>query len=134
MIIRTVQLHSVSHHGRRGPGGASDLSAQACGKVQHQLSWASTHVSGQQNWRSLSLVQILSETQWADGYTVLSARVGCQMGVPAMNKTIPYKWDDFTMLGLIERNPFVLVVNPKSSIKTFADFEKKIKNGEELVQ
>ena len=63
--------------------------------------------------------------------TLLSARVGCQMGVPAMNKTIPYKWDDFTMLGLIERNPFVLVVNPKSSIKTFADFEK-IKNGEEL--
>ena len=63
-----------------------------------------------------------------DGYTLLSARVGCQMGVPAMNKTIPYKWDDFTMLGLIERNPFVLVVNPKSSIKTFADFEKKIKN------
>jgi tripartite-type tricarboxylate transporter receptor subunit TctC len=36
------------------------------------------------------------------------------------------------MLGLIERNPFVLVVNPKSPIKTFADFEKKIKNGEEL--
>ena len=56
----------------------------------------------------------------ADGYTLLSARVGSQMGVPAMNKTIPYKWDDFTMLGLIERNPFVLVVSPTSGIKSFA--------------
>ena len=51
------------------------------------------------------------------------------MGVPAMNKTIPYNWDDFTMLGLIERNPFVLVVSPASGIKSFADFEKKIKAG-----
>ena len=49
-----------------------------------------------------------------------------------MNKTIPYKWDDFTMLGLIEINPFVLTVNPKSGIKTFAEFEAKIKKGEEM--
>ena len=68
----------------------------------------------------------------ADGYTLLSARVGSQMGVPAMNKTIPYKWDDFTMLGLIERNPFVLVVSPDSGIKSFAEFEAKIKAGEEM--
>ena len=54
------------------------------------------------------------------------------MGVPAMNKTIPYKWDDFTMLGLIERNPFVLVVSPDSGIKSFAEFEAKIKAGEEM--
>ena len=28
-----------------------------------------------------------------DGYTLLSARVGSQAGVPAMNPNIPYKWD-----------------------------------------
>jgi tripartite-type tricarboxylate transporter receptor subunit TctC len=49
-----------------------------------------------------------------------------------MNKTIPYKWDDFTILGLIEVNPFVLVVSPQSGLKSFSDFEKKIKNGEEM--
>ena len=67
-----------------------------------------------------------------DGYTMLSARVGSQMGVPAMNKTIPYKWDDFTILGMTELNPFVLVVNPESGIASFADFEAKLKSGEEL--
>ena len=64
-----------------------------------------------------------------DGYTLLLARVGSQMGVPAMNKTIPYKWDDFTIIGMLETNPFVLVVPSSSSIKSFKDFEKKIKSG-----
>ncbi|MGI9424580.1 MAG: tripartite tricarboxylate transporter substrate binding protein, partial [Hyphomicrobiaceae bacterium] len=64
-----------------------------------------------------------------DGYTLLSARVGSQAGVPAFNPNIPYKWDDFTFLGLTERNPFVLVVNAKSDYKTFKDFEAAIKSG-----
>ena len=46
-----------------------------------------------------------------------------------MNKTIPYKWDDFTIIGMLETNPFVLVVPSSSSIKSFKDFEKKIKSG-----
>ena len=64
-----------------------------------------------------------------DGYTLLLARVGSQMGVPAMNKTIPYKWDDFTIIGMLETNPFVLVVPSSSDIKNFKEFEKKIKSG-----
>ena len=62
-----------------------------------------------------------------DGYTLLLARVGSQMGVPAMNKTIPYKWDDFTIIGMLETNPFVLVVPSSSDIKNFKEFEKKNK-------
>lgn len=49
-----------------------------------------------------------------------------------MNKTIPYKWDDFTFIGLIEVNPFVLAVNANSGINTFADFETKVKSGADM--
>ncbi len=44
-----------------------------------------------------------------DGYNLLMARVGSQAAVPAINKKIPYKWDEFTFIGLLEQNPFVLV-------------------------
>lgn len=36
------------------------------------------------------------------------------------------------MLGMLELNPFVLIVNPESGYKTFADIEKAIKDGAEL--
>jgi len=49
-----------------------------------------------------------------------------------MNKTIPYKWDDFTVIGMTELNPFILTVSPDSPYETFADFEKAVKDGVEL--
>jgi len=67
-----------------------------------------------------------------DGYTLLSARVGSQAGVPAMNPKIPYKWDEFTFLGLTERNPFVLVVKKDSPYKSFKDFEAALKSSKQL--
>ncbi len=114
-----------------GPGGAADLAARTV------ASTASTYL-GQP-------LLVVNKTGAAgvtgsfyvvrsrpNGYTLLLARVGSQAGVPAINPNIPYKWDQFSMLGLLERNPFVLVVNGKSDIKTFADFEKALKDGKKL--
>ena len=114
-----------------GPGGASDLSARlVAGSAPAYLNQPvlAVNKTGAAGVVGSNFVKNAK----ADGYTLLSARVGSQMGVPAMNKTIPYKWDDFTILGLIEVNPFVLVVSPQSGMKSFADFEKKIKSGEEM--
>ena len=114
-----------------GPGGASDLSARlVAGSAPAYLNQPvlAINKTGAAGVVGSNFVKNAK----ADGYTLLSARVGSQMGVPAMNKTIPYKWDDFTILGLIEVNPFVLVVSPQSGLKSFADFERKIKNGEEM--
>ena len=114
-----------------GPGGASDLSARlVAGSAPAYLNQPvlAVNKTGAAGVVGSNFVKNAK----ADGYTLLAARVGSQMGVPAMNKTIPYKWDDFTILGLIEVNPFVLVVSPQSGLKSFADFEKKIKNGEEM--
>ncbi|MDH3701562.1 MAG: tripartite tricarboxylate transporter substrate binding protein [Alphaproteobacteria bacterium] len=71
-----------------------------------------------------------------DGYTLLLARVGSQAGVPAINPNIPYKWNDYTFLGLLEKNPFVLVVNSKSSFKSLKDIQTgakaALKSGKKL--
>ncbi|MEM9061008.1 MAG: tripartite tricarboxylate transporter substrate binding protein [Pseudomonadota bacterium] len=114
-----------------GPGGAADLSARMIAGAAPQ--YLGQPILAVNKTGAAGVVGSNFVVNAApDGYTLLSARVGSQMGVPAMNKTIPYAWDDFTMLGLIEVNPFVLVVNPDSGIGSFADFEAKIKAGEEL--
>jgi tripartite-type tricarboxylate transporter receptor subunit TctC len=114
-----------------GPGGAADLSARlVAGSAPAYLGQPvlAINKTGAAGVVGSNFVK----NSKPDGYTLLSARVGSQMGVPAMNKTIPYKWDDFTILGLIEANPFVLVVSPKSGITSFAQFEAKVKAGEEM--
>lgn len=67
-----------------------------------------------------------------DGYTLLSARVGSQASVPALNSDIPYKWDDFTFIGLTERNPFVLAVPANSPFKSFNELKQAIKQGKRV--
>ena len=114
-----------------GPGGASDLSARLIAASSPAFLGQPVMAVNKTGAAGVVGSNFVKNAK-PDGYTLLSARVGSQMGVPAMNKTIPYKWDDFTILGLIEVNPFVLVVSPKSGIKTFAYFEEKIKKGEEM--
>jgi tripartite-type tricarboxylate transporter receptor subunit TctC len=114
-----------------GPGGAADLSARMiAGAAPSHLGQPILAINRTGAAGVVGSNFVVNSD--ADGYTLLSARVGSQMGVPAMNKTIPYAWDEFTMLGLIEVNPFVLIVSPESGIKTFADFEAKVKAGEEM--
>ncbi len=114
-----------------GPGGASDLSARLlAGSAPSYLGQPILPVNKTGAAGVTGSNFVLNAKK--DGYTLLSARVGSQMGVPAMNKTIPYGWDDFTIIGMTEMNPFVLIVAADSPYQTFADFEKAIKAGEEL--
>ena len=111
-----------------GPGGAADLHARiVAGTAPKYLNHAVLAINKTGAAGSIGAFYVVRAKK--DGYTLLSARVGCNAGVPAFNPAIPYKWDDFTFLGLTERNPFVLVVNAKSDIKTFKDFEAAIKSG-----
>lgn len=56
-----------------------------------------------------------------DGYTLLLARVGSQVVLPALQKGLDYKWNYFTFLGLLELNPVVCAVRSESSYKTMKD-------------
>jgi len=62
-----------------------------------------------------------------DGYTLLLARVGSQVVLPALQRDLSYKWNDFTFIGLLELNPVVCVVHPDSPYKTFADLTRAIR-------
>ncbi len=53
-----------------------------------------------------------------DGYTLLIARGGSQAITPALDSKTPYKWNDFTMISLLEFNPVVCVVKSDSPYKS----------------
>lgn len=61
-----------------------------------------------------------------DGYTILLARVATHAVAPAV-KNVPYKYDDFTFLGLIEKNPFVCVTSNERPYKSLADVIEAVK-------
>jgi tripartite-type tricarboxylate transporter receptor subunit TctC len=56
-----------------------------------------------------------------DGYTLLVARIATHAIVPALESKVPYKWDDWTMLSLIELNPYVCFVKGDSTYRTAAE-------------
>ncbi len=62
-----------------------------------------------------------------DGYTLLLGRIGSQAITPALQPNIPYKWNDFTMLGLLDLDPFVCIVKADSEYKTLEDLITAIK-------
>jgi tripartite-type tricarboxylate transporter receptor subunit TctC len=63
----------------------------------------------------------------ADGYTLLIARGGSQAINPALDSKTPYKWNDFTMLSLLEFNPVACVVKSDSPYKTMKDLLAALK-------
>lgn len=63
-----------------------------------------------------------------DGYTLLLARVGSQAVAPALDPATPYKWNSFTMIGMLELDPYVCVVSGKSPVKSFQDLLTLVKS------
>jgi tripartite-type tricarboxylate transporter receptor subunit TctC len=62
-----------------------------------------------------------------DGYTLLLARPGSQSILPAIMPTrTKYKWDDYTMIGLLELNPYGCFVKA-GKFKTYNDFAAMLK-------
>ncbi len=114
-----------------GPGGAADLAARTLSTEAPEYFGENILVVNKTGAGG-----VVGSTQVAksrpDGYTLLMARVGSQATVPAINRTIPYKWDDFTFLGLIEKNPFVLGVSANSPYQTFDELKAAVKAGERL--
>lgn len=63
-----------------------------------------------------------------DGYTLLLGRTGSQVLMPALQpRTTPYRWNDFSFLGLLDLNPVVCVVHADSAYQSFGDLVKAIR-------
>ncbi len=56
----------------------------------------------------------------ADGYTLLVARIATHAVLPAIDSKLAYKWNEFTMLSLIELNPYICFVRTESPHRTAA--------------
>lgn len=62
-----------------------------------------------------------------DGYTLLIARGGSQAITPALDTKTPYKWNDFTILSLLEFNPVVCVAKGDGPMKSLKDLLDALK-------
>ena len=112
-------------------GGAADLQARIVASTAPEYIGQAVLASNRTGAAGVTGSNYVVRSK-PDGYTLLLARVGSQAGVPAVNLNIPYKWNDYTVLGLLEKNPFVLVVNSKSDLHSLTDIEAKLKKGEKL--
>jgi len=109
-----------------GAGGNADLAARSLATVADKYLGKKALVVNKTGAGGVTGSVYVLESK-KDGYTLLLARVGSQAVRPAMDSSIPYKWDDFTIIGMLEINPFVCVVPKDSPIKDFNDLTKILK-------
>jgi tripartite-type tricarboxylate transporter receptor subunit TctC len=62
-----------------------------------------------------------------DGYTLLVARIATHAILPALESKLQYKWNEFTMLSLIELNPYICFVRGDAPIRTAAELVNAIR-------
>jgi tripartite-type tricarboxylate transporter receptor subunit TctC len=56
-----------------------------------------------------------------DGYTLLVGRIATHAILPALDSKLAYKWNEFTMLSLIELNPYICFLRTDSPYKSTAE-------------
>jgi len=102
-------------------GGDSDLSGRNVG--QHASKYLNNQPIVPVNRTGASGVigAMAVRNAAPDGYTLLVARIATHAIVPALESKAPYKWDDWTMLSLIELNPYVCFVKGDSPYRTAAE-------------
>ncbi len=64
-----------------------------------------------------------------DGQTLLLARIGSSAILPATDPRTPYAWDEFTMLGLLDENPFVVCVGGDAPWRTLGELAGALREG-----
>ena len=109
-----------------GPGGASDLAARTLAASVPGYIGQPVVVINKTGAGGVTGSTYVNKRK-PNGYTLLLSRIGCNAVAPALNATIPYKWDGFTFLGLLELNPFVYVVKADAPYKTINDLIEAIK-------
>lgn len=109
-----------------GTGGSSDLASRSLAGVAPEYLGQPMLVINRTGAGGVTGSAFVSKSR-PDGYTLLLARVGSQAVSPAMRSTMPYKYDDFTMLGLLEINPTICATSVDKPYKTMEDVVAAIK-------
>jgi tripartite-type tricarboxylate transporter receptor subunit TctC len=108
-----------------GPGGASDMATRTIAATAPTYLQQGVMVVNKTGAGG-TVGSIYAYRARPDGYTLLLARVATHAVSPAM-KTLPYKPMDFTIIGLLEKNPFVCATSAEKPYKTLKDLLDAIK-------
>jgi tripartite-type tricarboxylate transporter receptor subunit TctC len=102
-------------------GGDSDLSGRLLAQYAAKYLGNATFVPLNRVGASGSIGTMQVRTAAPDGYTLLVARIATHAVYPALESKAPYKWNEFTMLSMLELNPYICAVRADSPIKTVQD-------------
>lgn len=106
----------------QGPGSGSDVLARLVNDRLGQLLGQPVVIENNPAANGLVALGGVAKAQ-PNGYTLVLAGVSQMAFNPALYKNLPYDpQKDFTYVAPVVDTPFVLVTNPASGIKTFAQF------------
>ncbi len=109
-----------------GAGGASDMASRTMAAVMPKYIDQPVMVINRTGAGGVTGSTFVNKSK-PDGYTLLLARIGSQSVSPAMKANIPYKYDDFTMLAVIELNPVICATASSKPYKTMKEFIDAVK-------
>jgi len=104
-----------------GAGGDSDLSGRNLAQHAPKYLGNATIVVVNRVGASGAIGTQSVRTASPDGYTLLVARIATHAILPAIDSKAPYKWNEFTMISLLETNPYVCVVKGDSPYRDMAE-------------
>ena len=107
-------------------GGDADVAARSLAVVAQQVT-GQVHVPVNRAGASGAIGSLAVRNARPDGYTLLLARVGSQVVLPALQPSVGYKWNEFTLLGLLELNPVVCVTRADSPIRSMKDLVEALR-------
>jgi len=107
-------------------GGDADVAARSLAVVAQQVT-GQAHVAVNRAGASGAIGSLAVRNARPDGYTLLLARVGSQVVLPALQPSVGYRWNDFTLLGLLELNPVVCVTRADSPIRSMKDLVEALR-------
>lgn len=113
-----------------GAGGNGDLAARALSAMTPNLkalNGANVVVVNRAGAGGLAGSESVRHAK-KDGYTLLLARVGSHAAEPALDPATPYKWDDFSFIGLLQTDPYVCVVKKDSPYTSFKQLLQDVKD------
>ncbi len=93
------------------PGGSADITARILASHAQRMLPEPWRITVENRAGASGAVGTQSVARaTADGRTLLLARVGSSAILPATDTRTAFGWDDFTFLGLLDENPYLLAV------------------------
>ena len=108
-------------------GGDSDLSGRLLAQYAAKYLGNASFVPLNRVGASGSIGTMQVRTAPPDGYTLLIARIATHAIFPALESKSPYKWNEFTMLSLLELNPYICAVRADSPVRSEKDLYAAIR-------